>query len=87
MTIMKFRFGGHDDWCPHDRNVVRRSHSRSGIGPEVSDRRACFGSRSILVDLTEESSDGGDNRACTCSVDQIETVTDTWQLDIAHGRR
>ena len=56
-------------------------------GPAASDSRACFGSRSILVNLTEESSDGGYDRTCTCSVDQIETVTDTWQLDVAHRRR
>ena len=35
----------------------------------------------------EESSDGSDNRGSTCSVDQIETVADAWQLDITHGRR
>ncbi len=29
----------------------------------------------------------GDNHPGTRSIDQIETVTDTWQLDISHGRR
>lgn len=53
----------------------------------VSDRRGCVGSQSILVDLMEESSDGGHHRSCTCGVGQIETVTDTWQLDITHRRR
>ena len=47
-------------------------------GCRVSKGRACFGSRSILVDLAEESSDGGHHRACACCVGQIETVTDTW---------
>ena len=35
----------------------------------------------------EESPDGGHNRCCACGVDQIETVTDTWQFDITHRRR
>ena len=53
----------------------------------MSDGRARFGSRSILVNLTEESSDRRDNCAGTCAVDQIESVTDAWQFDITHGRR
>jgi hypothetical protein len=31
----------------------------------LSDRRACVGSRSILMDLTEESPDVGDRRICS----------------------
>ncbi len=53
----------------------------------MSDRGARLGNRSILVDLTEESSDGGHHRSCTCSVGQIETVSDTGQLGITHRRR
>ena len=46
-----------------------------------------YSSNFLKVDLTEKSSDSGDNCTSTCSVDQIETVTDAWQLDITHGRR
>jgi hypothetical protein len=35
----------------------------------------------------EESADGGDYRASACSVNQIESVADSGQLDITHGRR
>src|SRR3954470_17364884 len=51
----------------------------------VSDCRAGFGRRSILMDLTEESADGGDDRSGSCAVDEVETVTDAWQLDVADG--
>ena len=47
---------------------------------------ACFGSRSILENLAEEPSDGGYDDTGTGPIDQIETVADTWQFDVAHFR-
>ena len=46
---------------------------------------ACFGSRSILENLAEEPADRGHDRRRARTVDQVETVSDAGQFDVAHG--